>query len=212
MPTGSTLPVHFALLLPISELGSWDGGRQIAGAATLAVASVNADKTLLPGRVLEFSWADSGCSAKQGLSAMGKLLGGESRIHAVIGPGCSSACEVTSYLSSGQGVPQISYSCTSPSLSDKNEFFLFSRSVAPAISKTPTLLAQMRRYDWKKAVRTPITVFVAYYIVAQCVHAYSHSRGYTHIRTCAPLLVRAQGYARADSGVCVHWDALFRWE
>ena len=60
--------------------------------------------------MLEYSWADSGCSAKQGLAALGKLLG-DSRIDAVIGPGCSAVCEVTSYLSGGQNMPQIGYSC-----------------------------------------------------------------------------------------------------
>ena len=55
---------------------------------------------------------------------MGELLGGESRIDAVIGPGCSSVCEVTSYLSAGQGIPQLSFSCTSPTLSAKKEFEL----------------------------------------------------------------------------------------
>ena len=91
--------------------GSWDGGLKTAGAAALAVEQVNADKALLPGRLLEYSWGDSGCSAQQGLAAMGKLLQGESRINAVIGPGCSAVCEVTSYLSGGQNLPQIGYSC-----------------------------------------------------------------------------------------------------
>ena len=112
-------PVHFALLMPMS--GSWDGGKRVAGAAALAVERVNADEALLPGRQLEYSWADSGCSAQQGLAAMGELLGGASRVDAVIGPGCSSACEVTSYLSEGQGIPQISYSCTAGSLSNKDQ-------------------------------------------------------------------------------------------
>ena len=75
---------HFALLMPFS--GSWDIGHRIAGAAALAVERVNADKALLPGRRFEYSWADSGCSAQQGLAAMGKLLQGESRMNAVIGP------------------------------------------------------------------------------------------------------------------------------
>ena len=48
--------------------------------------------------VLQYSWADSGCSEKQGLAAMGELLSMERRIDAVIGPACSSACEVTSFL------------------------------------------------------------------------------------------------------------------
>ena len=50
---------------------------------------------LLAGRVLEYDWADSGCSAKQGLAALGKAgKVGEEVEGAVIGPGCSSACEV----------------------------------------------------------------------------------------------------------------------
>ena len=104
--------------------GSWDGGTRVAGAAALAVERVNADKTLLRGRRLEYSWADSGCSAQQGLAAMGELLKGEGRIDAVIGPGCSSACEVTGYLSGGQRIPQISWGCTASSLSDKENFRL----------------------------------------------------------------------------------------
>ena len=77
-------PIHFALLVPFS--GAWNGGHRIAGAAALAVERVNADKSLLPGRWLEYRYADSGCNAKQGLAAMGELLGGVSRIDAVIGP------------------------------------------------------------------------------------------------------------------------------
>ena len=131
-------PVHVALLLPTT--GSWDVGLLVAGAAALAVNRVNADKTLLNGHMLlEYSWANSGCSAQQGLAAMGKLLQGERRIDAVIGPACSSACEVTSHLSGGQDIPQISYGCTSPKLSDKADFRLFSRTVAPDTSKGPAL-------------------------------------------------------------------------
>ena len=70
---------------------------------------------------LQFSFADSGCSAQLGLRAMGELLGGANRINAVIGPGCSSACELTSYLATGQPIPQISYGCTASSLSDKDQ-------------------------------------------------------------------------------------------
>ena len=104
--------------------GSWDGGKRFAGAAALAVERVNADRALLPGRRLEYSSADSGCSPQQGLAAMGKLLRGASGVDAVIGPGCSPACEVTSYLSGGQDIPQISYSCTAVSLSNKEKYRL----------------------------------------------------------------------------------------
>ena len=64
--------------------GSWDRGRKTAGAAALAVEQVNADKSLLAGRRLEYCWADSGCSAQQGLTAIGELLAGESRINTYV--------------------------------------------------------------------------------------------------------------------------------
>ena len=112
-------PIHFALLVPIFIY-------KIAGAAALAVERVNANNALLPKRRLDYSWADSGCSAQQGLAAMGEVLSGASSIDAVIGPGCSSACEVTSYLSGGQDIPQISYSCTAGSLSNKEKYRLVS--------------------------------------------------------------------------------------
>jgi ABC-type branched-subunit amino acid transport system substrate-binding protein len=104
--------------------GSWDVGKRVTGAAALAVERVNADKALLRGRRLEYGWANSGCSAQQGLVAMGKLLGGANTADAVIGPACSSACEVTGYLSGGQSIPQISWGCTAVSLSNKDKYRL----------------------------------------------------------------------------------------
>ena len=104
--------------------GSWDAGKRIAGAAALAVEMVNANKDLLP---LEYSWADSGCSAQKGLAAMGELLRGASKVDAVIGPSLHrTACEVTSYLSGGQGLPQVSWACGSPELSNKAQHRLVS--------------------------------------------------------------------------------------
>jgi hypothetical protein len=64
--------------------GLWDGGKRVAGAAALAVERVNANKALLPGRRLEYGWADSGCSAQQGLAAMGELLRGASKVDAAL--------------------------------------------------------------------------------------------------------------------------------
>ena len=82
----------------------------------LLLLPVNADKALLPARTLKYSWANSGCSPPQGPAAMGNLLQGGSKIDAVMGPGCSAVCEVTSYLSGGQNLPQIGYSCKCTSL------------------------------------------------------------------------------------------------
>ena len=117
--------------MPLS--GSWDGGTRVAGAAALAVERVNADKALLHGRRLEYSWGDSGCSAQQGLVAMGELLGGMTKVDAVIGPACSAACEVTSYLAGGHKIPQISWACAAVSLSNKDQHRLVSPSLKPFV-------------------------------------------------------------------------------
>ena len=85
-PPPETATIRLAVLIDFT--GSWHAGSKIAGAAALAVERVNADETLLAGRVLEFDWADAGCSAKKGLVAIGELMGGASNIAAVIGPGC----------------------------------------------------------------------------------------------------------------------------
>ena len=100
-----------------SDIGrsSWASGQNVAGAAALAVDRVNSDETLLPGRHLEYSWGDSGCSAKQGLKVLRKLISkrGEldeaSTVDAVVGPGCSVACTTTSHMLTA---PQISWGCS----------------------------------------------------------------------------------------------------
>ena len=71
-------------------IGKFPIGTRIAGAAALAVEHANGDKALLPGRPLQYQWADSGCSAKQGLAAMGEVLEKSGAVDVVIGPGCRS--------------------------------------------------------------------------------------------------------------------------
>ena len=80
-----TTRIQLAILLPVT--GAWSTGSRVAGAAALAVEQVNADKTLLPGQRMVYSWADTGCSETQGLKAIVKLLRGKDRVNAVIGPG-----------------------------------------------------------------------------------------------------------------------------
>ena len=141
----------------------WELGPRIAGAARIAVEKVNDNKTLLPDHLLSFTWADSGCSSQRALAAlwytMGTLLDGSdgpsSGFNAVIGPGCSEACEVTSYLAGGLstgGIPQISYGCSAPSLSNKTKHQLFSRTAPSYTGQGPVLIKFMSHYSWRKAV------------------------------------------------------------
>ena len=125
-------PIHFTLLMPFKLNRSWDGGKRVLGAADLTVKMVNTNREVLLGRQFEYHWEDSGCIAPQGLAAMGKPLGGLHKVDAVIGPACSAACQVTSCLSSGQLIPQISWGCTSSSWSNKEEFGMVGLPSLPA--------------------------------------------------------------------------------
>ena len=69
------------------------------------------------------------------------------RGHARMHVGCSSACEVTSYLSAGQNIPQISWGCEAPTLSSRASFV---RTVAPLTSRGPALIAFMKQNKWKR--------------------------------------------------------------
>ena len=50
--------LRLGLLLPMS---GWAAGLLTVGAATLAIADINANATLLPGVRVEFKWRDDGC-------------------------------------------------------------------------------------------------------------------------------------------------------
>ena len=65
---GGVRPLRIGILLPMT--GSWDVGKSIAGAVVVAL-----NQTYLEtGLRLEYTWADDGCSASDGLAALTKLL------------------------------------------------------------------------------------------------------------------------------------------
>ena len=87
----------------------------MAGALSLAVDEVNANQSLP--QKLEYSWVDDTCTAAGALAALSKMID-DYKPDVVIGPGCSSACESTAFLTAGFGIPQISWArslaCTHP--------------------------------------------------------------------------------------------------
>ena len=96
--------LKIGVLVPVS--GSWAAGRTIAGAASLAVDTINRDAAMLVGRRLEFVWRDSVCSSSQALVALSEMIA-ESKVDAVIGPACDEACESTAHFTAGQNLLQV---------------------------------------------------------------------------------------------------------
>ena len=128
--------ITLALLLPVSDdsrlTTGWPIGRRIAGAAELAIRTVNNDSNLLVYQGaklnLAYEWKDSSCSPQKALEGLGQLTQTvpATQLVGAIGPACSTACEVTAYLLAGSNLPQISFGCTAAQLSDKKRYPLVS--------------------------------------------------------------------------------------
>ncbi len=117
--------LHLAVLVPTAS--SWPEGRASIGAIALAVDAANAHAGQI-GSVravradkVAYSWREVDCQPSAALAALTRILE-ERPVDAVIGPDCSAACESTAILTAGLDIPQISYSCSSIPLSDKETY------------------------------------------------------------------------------------------
>ncbi len=87
-----------------------------AGAISLAVADAN-EKFL--GK-LSYVWEQVDCDGTQATAAIARMMQ-SGIVDAVIGPDCEASCEPSAALTAGHNIAQISYSCSSDLLSDKNK-------------------------------------------------------------------------------------------
>jgi len=111
--------------------GGWAVGPTVIPAFTLAIEEINASPTLLPSTTLLYHHNDSACSAITGLSALHYQNTFPNSIDVVIGDGCSTACQLQAKTCEAWKMPQLSWGCVSPALSDKTEFPYFLRTVSP---------------------------------------------------------------------------------
>ena len=114
--------LHLAVLVPTAD--SWPEGRASIGAIALAIDAVNAHGLLGPmirRSKITYSWKEVDCDRSKSLAALSQILE-QGPVDAVIGPHCSVACESTAILTSARELPQISYSCSSAALSDKETY------------------------------------------------------------------------------------------
>ena len=131
--------------------GGWPVGPTLIGAVALAVEDVNNNPDLLKGKRLEYVWADDGCNRQMSLVGFIDMLGtGPRVIDGLIGPGCAKGCEVTQTLARAKNIPQISATCASPSLSNKDEFPLFVRTTSPYAKWAAAIVSIMKAENWTR--------------------------------------------------------------
>ena len=155
----ATLPTEIRLLGIYPQSGAWTGGIPVVTAVELALEEINSNRTLLPSTTLLHTALDDGCSqgggvsaALQGCGPLGSSCGttvNPTYMDAIIGSGCSSSCEATALLTAVWKMPQISWGCESPTLSNKVDFPYFVRAVAPATTIANALLSVVTSLGWE---------------------------------------------------------------
>ncbi|XP_070536363.1 atrial natriuretic peptide receptor 1-like isoform X2 [Ptychodera flava] len=147
--------IHLGLLLPWD--GFWPVGKHAAGAASVAVDSVNEDDRFSAiregGHNLTLSWRDDKCEVGTGLSQLVDLWNlqyDKNPIDAFIGPGCSILCEPGAQLAAQWDTPMVSWGCASSALSNKAIYPTFARTVGP-LTRTAGFLVQIfRHFGWSR--------------------------------------------------------------
>ena len=154
-------------LVPMT--GSWDIGTAMASAVPVALEEIE-QRGLFAGFSVQMIWKDSGCSAGTGLAALSDLL--NEGVDVLVGPACSVACQPTQMLAAAKNIsqvricfsrkyiygflnffsrkPQISYGCTSGSLSDKATFPTFVRTVGPYSAIIPSIISVFGIFKWSR--------------------------------------------------------------
>ena len=106
----------------IPTRASSPGKRASIGAVALAAAAVNDPAaSVLSGKKLEYVVTSVRCDSSDATAAVSRMLQ-QGPVNAVIGPDCSAACESSAFLTAGRNIAQISYSCLSAVLSDKEKY------------------------------------------------------------------------------------------
>ncbi|MHA2501409.1 MAG: ABC transporter substrate-binding protein [Candidatus Kariarchaeaceae archaeon] len=123
------------------------GGVERDAAARMAVGEINADDTILAGKTLELLVKDTATDPATGVQVAGEVIA-----EGAVGIVGAASSGVSSAIAAGPGktskIPQISYSSTSPSLSDKTEHPYFLRVVPPDSVQGVALANIVNDFGW----------------------------------------------------------------
>ncbi|XP_035908768.1 gamma-aminobutyric acid type B receptor subunit 2 [Anopheles stephensi] len=153
-PTGSERRGREVTILGLFELSAKGGEERREGfselaAAQLAVQHINR-RGLLLGYKLKLITNDTKCDPGVGIDRFFHALytHQSKRIIMVLGSACSEVTESLAKVVPYWNILQVSFGSTSPALSDRREFPLFYRTVAPDSSHHPARIAFLMRFGW----------------------------------------------------------------
>ncbi|XP_065340349.1 gamma-aminobutyric acid type B receptor subunit 2 isoform X1 [Cloeon dipterum] len=148
-------PEHVISLLGLFDLTTTTGearpeGRSELEAARMAVKHINLYSSMLRGYKLRLLYNDTKCDPGVGVDAFFHALytRPSTKLPMLLGSACSEVTESLAKVTPYWNIVQVSFGSTSPALSDRREFPLFYRTVAPDSSHNPARLAFVRGFGW----------------------------------------------------------------
>ncbi|XP_071790355.1 gamma-aminobutyric acid type B receptor subunit 1-like [Asterias amurensis] len=131
--------------------GAWAGGEALLLASQLAVRDINANRGVLPGFELVLLPKDTACDGGKATDAMYRELYNRSTTKMMIlGGGCSTATEPTAQASHHWNLIQISFTSTSPKLSQRETYPRFFRLISTLSMHNIFKIALFREFNWRK--------------------------------------------------------------
>lgn len=137
--------------------GGWPVGGLVQPSIDLALEEINKNEDVLPGVTAVGVWGDTKCLPSHGLSKFVSMVK-DNGIQALIGCGCSVACEPIASLGGAWQIPQISWGCTSPILSDKALFPYFLRTAFHELGKIGFFIALFKHFGWKRCATITVDI------------------------------------------------------
>lgn len=131
--------------------GVWPGGPNMASAILIALDTINNKSDLLKPHTLTYAMRDSRCEAKSTIANLLHMYVEEDPpVDAYIGPGCSQGCIPGGHIALEWNLPMVAWGCSESSLSDKELYPNFVRTVGTYNLIGDLMKAFLSVYKWDR--------------------------------------------------------------
>jgi ABC-type branched-subunit amino acid transport system substrate-binding protein len=149
LPSAGAASIYLGHMRPMS--GTWAGGPQMEAAVEMAFEDVNADPAVLPSHTLSRVIKDSLCQAGEGLKGLITWINDKNRrIVGIVGAGCSAVSTPLTSTANLFNLMALSPSSGSISLSNKQMYPSFMRTISSQASLVSPTIAICNHFKWRR--------------------------------------------------------------
>ncbi|XP_072030368.1 gamma-aminobutyric acid type B receptor subunit 1-like [Amphiura filiformis] len=145
--TDNRIPLYLGGFFSFS--GPWDGSG-VLPAVEMALDHINQRTDVLAEYELKMVWNDTQCSSGLGTRVFIDQLYSKPQKIILIGPGCSIDAQPVAEISHYWNLITVSYTATSPALSNRDKYPYFYRAITPALALNLPIIRLMKEFDWNR--------------------------------------------------------------